>query len=106
LAVLYWPSALAAASRLDLPLADKAVHAAVFALVMWLWAGRGRRIWLVAALLAANAGLSEVVQALWLPQRSGDLWDVIADLAGIGLGAWLAAQWPPASLPPRSRPPG
>jgi VanZ family protein len=70
------------------PQSDKVVHAALFAAL----AGAGRwrfgplRAVLVAAL--AYGALSEVVQWLALPHRSGDVLDVLADSVGALLG-WL-----------------
>jgi hypothetical protein len=90
LAVLYWPRQPELA-QIDLPGADKAVHAAVFALAVWAWVARVGRAWLVGGLFAANAVVSELVQGLVLPQRSGDPWDAAADLAGLALGLLLAA---------------
>ena len=83
LIVLYAPDAPGPPS--PIPHADKAVHAIVFALpVLVAGLGRLRRWWLVALLCAAHAPLSETVQHLALGQRSGDLWDVVADLVGVG----------------------
>ena len=47
-------------------------------------AGFRRRV--VAAVFAAQAVLSEVVQAMLLPHRSGDVLDAVADLTGVALG--------------------
>ena len=69
---------------------DKAVHLLLFAAL----AATAR--WRFGALLpalvavAAYAPVSELVQALLLPGRSGDLLDVGADLAGVALGWTLA----------------
>lgn len=88
LVVLYWPRPVSAGG---LPYLDKAVHLAVFAAV----ATTGLRarvlpaLWLV-GLLAVHAVVSEVLQASALPARSGDPWDVVADLAGVALGAVAA----------------
>ena len=38
------------------------------------------------AVFAAHAVLSEVVQAVFLPHRSGDVLDAVADLTGVALG--------------------
>ncbi len=73
------------------PYADKVVHVALFALL----AGTTR--WRFGAVLAglfavaAYAVASEVVQARLLTSRSGDAYDVVADLAGAGFG-WLLAR--------------
>jgi VanZ family protein len=72
------------------PHADKAVHAVVFALPALLGVLAGGRPRLVALVLAVHAPLSELVQHLWLPGRSGDPWDVMADWVGIALGLVVA----------------
>lgn len=84
LAVLYAPSPDAPSS--GVPGQDKAVHVLVFALPTWagLRAGLAAR-WFVPALLAHSA-VSEIVQALALPERSGDGWDVLADAVGVAVG--------------------
>lgn len=66
---------------------DKAVHLTIFGLLTGtgVVAGLSAR-WFVPAVLAW-AGLSEVVQALFLPARSGDWRDLVADATGVALGA-------------------
>ena len=68
------------------PQSDKVVHVLVFLVPVALavLAGLPRRA--VVAVFAAQAVLSEVVQWLFLPHRSGDGWDVVADLTGVALG--------------------
>lgn len=90
LVVLYLPRAPSigpSGVRLDL-----LVHAAVFAGVA-LAAVRAGLGWLsprlVAVVLVAEAVVSEVVQGLWLPERSGDATDAVADVVGTVLGLWL-----------------
>ncbi|MGG5259318.1 VanZ family protein [Phycicoccus avicenniae] len=87
LVVLYLPRD---PGPLPFPQADKLVHLGVFLLpaALGLLAGLPAR-W-VLGLLAGHAVLSEVVQALVLPARSGDPLDTIADLLGVALGALLA----------------
>lgn len=71
--------------------ADKAVHLALFALLALTAArrlGARRGVW---ATVASYAVVSELVQAIALPRRSGDLLDVVADLLGVALG-WLVAR--------------
>ena len=67
---------------------DKLAHVGIFLLLAlttrWRF-GRGL------ALVAAYAVASELAQGYLLPDRSGDAWDVLADLVGAGLG-WLAAR--------------
>ncbi len=88
LVVLYAPSTPAGPA---IPGLDKIVHAGVFFLpgVIGLLAGVRMR-WL-ALVLALHAVLSELVQHAWLPLRAGDPWDVLADLAGLGLGLLVGA---------------
>lgn len=49
-----------------------------------------RPVWFV-PVLVVNAGLSELLQATVLPNRSGDWTDLVADLTGIAVGWWIAA---------------
>ena len=75
---------------LGIPQIDKVAHCFLFGAVAFtgLKAGVQAR-WLLGA-LAANAVVSELVQHWFLPQRDGDPFDSLADLAGVALGAWLA----------------
>jgi VanZ family protein len=68
------------------PNADKVVHLLVFLVPVALAVVAGFRRWVVAAVFAAQAVLSEVVQATLLPHRSGDVLDAVADLTGVALG--------------------
>ncbi len=102
LAALYWP-------RVDVtgPVAssDKVVHALLFAVPVivaslammgWRWP---------ALLLALHAPVSELVQHLLLPGRSGDPLDIVADLVGVALGVAVARWWASRggwSEPPRT----
>jgi VanZ family protein len=87
LLALYWP-------RLDLrgpgTGTDKLAHVLLFAApVLAAYAARvPRRAWVVAA-VAVHAPLSEWLQHAVLPNRSGDAWDAVADLAGVVLGVTL-----------------
>ena len=87
LAVLYAPRTPTVETGLPL---DKVAHVVVFAVpvVALVAAGLPRR-WVVMG-MALHALLSEVLQAAVLPQRSGDPADVVADLVGVAIGAWLA----------------
>ena len=68
------------------PQADKVVHLLVFLVPAALAVVAGFRRRVVVAVFAAQAVVSEVVQALLLPHRSGDVLDVVADLTGVALG--------------------
>jgi hypothetical protein len=41
---------------------------------------------LAAVVFAVHAPVSEVLQHVLLPGRSGDVWDAVVDLVGVGLG--------------------
>lgn len=81
--VLYLPRAAAPGTGLPL---DKIVHVAIFVAVAWTGVRAGIRPWPLVAALCAQAVLSEIVQHVLLPARSGDPADVAADLVGIALG--------------------
>jgi hypothetical protein len=94
LAVLYVPRAPSIATG-GLPV-DKFVHVAVFVLPTVALIGAGvPRGWVI-GLMAVQAPLSEVVQARFLAHRSGDPWDVAADLVGVAIGAFLTRHAPGA----------
>ena len=79
-----------AGPHIGIPQVDKLAHLFLFGSVAFL--GLIVRLparWLLGALVA-NAIVSELVQHFLLPQRDGDPFDVLADLAGVALGAWLA----------------
>lgn len=96
LAALLMPGGQPGDSRFDLPEgADKAGHFCLF-LVETLLLGRSflyslpRRsplLWAVAAGIVL-ALLTEIAQ-LWVPWRSYESADILADLAGVGLGAGI-----------------
>lgn len=85
--LLYAPDAPGTA---PFPQADKVVHAILFAAptAMALLGPVAPR--LVLPLLVLHAPVSEAVQAWALRGRTGDVWDAVADLAGILLtvGLW------------------
>lgn len=75
----------------DIPGLDKAVHMALFAVPVALARLLSRRWWPV-GLFACHAPVSEIVQWAVVPLRSGDPWDLAADLAGVAAGV-AAAAW-------------
>lgn len=91
LVAVYAPSAAGAGL---FPHADKVAHLLVFAAVAATGVPAGVPIRWLAGLLVAHAVLSEIVQAVWLTQRSGDPGDVVADLVGIGLGLVVGRRLP------------
>jgi len=75
----------------DVPGLDKLVHAGVFCLLALTSCRRfGRRTTVAFALVGYAVG-TEVVQGLVLPQRSAEVLDVGADLAGAALG-WVLSR--------------
>jgi hypothetical protein len=99
LVLLFWPDGVGAGGPDHL---DKAAHAASFAVLAWTGLRAGLPVRLLAVALSAHAGSSELVQAALLPGRSGDVWDVVADLAGVALGVG-AASWGHGAVSERRR---
>lgn len=90
LVVLYLPGEQVPEAGFAVPGLDKAIHVAVFALPAFLAVWRGRSAWW-ALPFALHAPVSELVQHAWVPLRTGDPVDVVADLAGVVLG--VVAAW-------------
>ncbi len=83
---LYAPS-LPDLGTSGIPFADKAGHAVMFALATWALL-RVLDVRVVLALMGLQIVASELVQAFWLPERTGDVWDAAADLLGVAVGWW------------------
>ena len=88
LVVLYSPDGGGPA---PFPQADKVVHLVVFLVPVALAVVAGFRREAVAVVFGAQAVVSEVVQAVFLPHRSGDPLDAVADLTGVALGLLVGA---------------
>lgn len=69
---------------------DKIVHAGLFGAPAMLSVALGLRPRVAVAGLVLHAPVSELIQHAVLPGRSGDPWDLLADLAGILLGVVVA----------------
>jgi VanZ family protein len=93
--VLFWPDPAGGGS--GPPGSDKAVHLLLFAGLAASARARFGDAPTVLVVVAGYAVLSELVQALVLSGRSGDLLDVVADLGGAALGWWLAGRRRPAA---------
>jgi VanZ family protein len=78
-----------AASSVDFPYSDKLAHLFLFGSVAYFGLRAGVPARYLLSVVAANAVISEIVQYYWLPFRSGDPFDTLADLCGMALGAWL-----------------
>ena len=89
LVVLYAPRVPATGGT---PGIDKLVHVLIFAAVGVTGVRAGLPLNPVLVLLMAHAVGSEVLQATLLPGRSGDGWDVMADLVGVLLARLLVAR--------------
>lgn len=75
---------------------DKVVHVGLFAVLLFLFRSsfdlKFSRYNLLLLVLALLYGLSvEFIQLFWIPNRSFDLYDVVADMAGsmLGLLIWV-----------------
>ena len=88
--VLFWPDPAGAGSAP--PGADKVVHLLLFAGLSTSACLRFGSSLGVVASVAGYAAISEVVQALLLSERAGDLLDLVADLVGVAAGWWLAGR--------------
>jgi VanZ family protein len=90
LLALYWP-------RIDVqgPVtwSDKVVHVLLFAVPVAAGLLAGVRPVYVVGLMAVHAPVSELVQHYLLPNRSGDVWDAVADLCGVVLGVTFVVVW-------------
>ena len=79
--------------EVDVPGLDKLVHLLLFAVLALTATWRfGARAAVAIALLLYAAG-TEVVQAVLLPNRTGDVLDVLADVTGAGIGLTAADAW-------------
>ena len=76
------------------PHSDKLVHAALFGLLAatsrWRL-GAAPPVWVA---VASYAAVSELVQHVWLAGRTGDVFDLLADLVGVVVGWCLVGSWP------------
>jgi|SRR6478672_1415774 len=75
---------------------DKWVHIGLFSVLVFLWAsafdlGLPSNSWIVITIAILYGIAVEFVQKTWIPNRSFDLYDVVADAIGsvVGLIVWL-----------------
>ena len=90
LIVLYLPQAPAGPSITGL---DKVVHLSIFFVPSLAALMMGIRARWALGILALHAPLSELIQHFALPQRSGDVFDAVADLSGVLLGGLAYLVW-------------
>jgi VanZ family protein len=72
---------------------DKWVHTCFFLVLVFLWyssfnGNLSKKIWTIVVLSITYGILVEIVQGLWIPSRSFDVYDILADTAGSFLG-WI-----------------
>ena len=72
---------------------DKVIHVFIFAVPALTALMVGIRARWALVILAVHAPVSELIQHLVLPHRSGDVLDVLADLTGVVLGGWAYLAW-------------
>jgi hypothetical protein len=72
---------------------DKVIHVLIFAAPALAALMVGIRARWALGILAVHAPVSELIQHFVLPQRSGDVLDVLADLGGVVLGGWAYVVW-------------
>ena len=90
LVALYAPYA---AGGLEVNGLDKVVHATIFAAPALAALMVGVRARWILGLLVAHALLSELIQHWGLPHREGDVFDVVADVAGVLFGGLAYVVW-------------
>lgn len=73
-------------TQVDIPHADKIVHAALFAAPAFLAVLARLPLGVVVPLLALHAPVSELIQHAVISGRAGEPFDVVADLTGVLLG--------------------
>ncbi len=99
-AIIFYQSSYATPTVLPRwPYLDKLLHAGVFGLLSALicraldslprWRGRFLPLMVAGTLLASLYGLSDEWHQSYVPCRSSDAADLLADLAGAGLGAFI-----------------
>ncbi len=86
---LYEPGSPDSVPLFDLPGADKVAHFLLFAFPVWLLGRLTGRIWLIVGIFALHGVVSELIQYWFLPHRSGDPLDFLADLIGVAAGTVL-----------------
>lgn len=86
LAALYWPSVDIVG---PVSWTDKVVHLLLFAVPTYAVGLALRSLWPVVVAFALHAPVSELIQHWLLAHRSGDVWDAVLDLVGVGMAAVL-----------------
>lgn len=90
LLVLYWPVVTVVG---PVSWTDKVVHCLVFAVPTLVVGLALRRVTPVVLAFAVHAPVSEILQHVALPGRSGDPWDAVLDLVGVAVAAVVLVVW-------------
>ena len=90
LIVVYSPNAPAGPQINGL---DKVIHVFIFAAPVLAGLMAGISVPWTLAIFAVHAPVSELIQHFALPHRSGDVFDVLADLGGVALGGFAYLVW-------------
>jgi VanZ family protein len=101
--IIYW-SVMPVTPTVSVPYLDKAVHLCQYLLFAWLLAQAVRAgslrqaeyFWLVWVYAASYGLLVEIIQ-MFVPWRSADMWDALANGIGAGFGAWIGRKFPRSS---------
>lgn len=80
------------AGGLSFPGLDKLAHVVIFALPTWALVRAVPRAWMGVVPMLVHVPVSELVQHFYLGQRTGDVWDAVADLVGVAVGWWTAVR--------------
>ena len=72
---------------------DKLVHVSIFFAPVLALLMMGIRARWALGILALHAPVSELIQHFFLAHRSGDVFDALADLSGVGLGWFVYVVW-------------
>ena len=84
-------------SSVDVPNLDKLVHVFIYMLLvlLWLWAkvskfsGKQQKTWWVISFVLIYGIVIEIIQGNFIPTRSFDFFDILANTGGILLGYWI-----------------
>jgi VanZ family protein len=90
LIAVYSPQGLAGPGITGL---DKVVHVSIFFAPAFALLMMGVRARWALGILALHAPVSELIQHFFLPHRSGDVFDALADLSGVALGWFAYVVW-------------
>lgn len=79
-----------------IPLFDKWVHIGLFAILCFLWCRVIQNPqWFIkiAVVCLAYGIVIEFIQDKFIPYRSFEVWDILADAVGCAIGYWIARKW-------------